>query len=55
MYKPEICLEADIGLFKEVKVKEGPLVIQTDIVFPRNVDFSPPAQTFLRLVEGGER
>ena len=54
LYKPEINLEMGFGLLKEVKVKEGPLVIQTDIVYPRNVELSPPAQTFLRLVEGAK-
>ena len=54
LYKPEINLEMGFGLLKEVKIKEGPVVIQTDIVYPRNVELSPPAQTFLRLVEGGK-
>jgi DNA-binding transcriptional LysR family regulator len=54
LYKPEIRLETGYGLLKEIKVREGPLVIQTDIVYPKNVDLSPPAQTFLRLVEGAE-
>jgi len=54
LYRPEIRMETRMGLLKPVRVKEGPLVIQTDIVYPRNVDLSPPAQTFLRLIEGEE-
>lgn len=54
LYQPEIRMEAGIGLIKPVRLKEGPLVIQTDIVYPRNVDLSPPAEAFLRLIEGDE-
>jgi len=54
LYQPEIRMEAEMGLLKPVHVKEGPILIQTDIAYPRNVDLSPPAQTFLRLIEGEE-
>ena len=51
LYKPEIQLEARMGLLKSLDIKEGPILVQTDIVFPRGVDLSPPAQAFLRLIE----
>lgn len=54
LYQPEVRAETDMGLLKAVRVKEGPLVIQTDIAYPRNVDLSPAAETFLRLIEGEE-
>ena len=28
-------------------------LVMPDIVFPREIDLSPPAQAFLRLIEGG--
>jgi DNA-binding transcriptional LysR family regulator len=54
LYRPEVHMETNLGLLKEVRIKEGPLTLQTDIVYPRNVDLSPLAQTFLRLIEGEE-
>ena len=51
LYKPEIQLEAKMGLLKSLDIKEGPILVQTDIVFPKGVDLSPPAQAFLRLIE----
>ena len=55
LYEPEIRLEAGFGLLKPIRIREGPLVIHTDIVYARDVDLSPPAQAFLRLVEGEDR
>jgi DNA-binding transcriptional LysR family regulator len=52
LYKPEIQLEARIGLIRPLNIKEGPILVQTDIVFPRDVDLSPPARAFLQLIEG---
>ncbi|NNF99654.1 MAG: LysR family transcriptional regulator [Desulfobacteraceae bacterium] len=54
LYKPEIELEERLGLLKTVKIKEGPILIQTDIVFRRDADLSPPAKAFLELIESGE-
>ena len=54
LYKPEIELETQMGLLKPMSLKEGPIFIQTDIVFPRGANLSPPAQAFLGLVTKGE-
>jgi len=51
LYKPEIRLEATLGLLKPVAVKEGPILVQTDTVFPKGADLSPPAKAFLQLIE----
>jgi DNA-binding transcriptional LysR family regulator len=53
LYKPEIRLEATLGLLKPVAVKEGPIFVQTDTVYPRGVDLSPPVKAFLQLIEEG--
>lgn len=50
-YKPEIMLDVTQGFLKPVPVKEGPIFVQTDTVFPRDVDLSPPAKAFLQLIE----
>lgn len=50
LYKPEIQLEAKMGLLKSVAIKEGPIFVQTDIVFSRDMDPSPTAKVFLDLV-----
>ena len=51
LYKPEIRLEAQLGLLKPLTMKEGPIHIQTDVVFPREIDLTPPTRAFLRLFE----
>jgi len=51
LYKPEIRLEATLGLLKPVAVKEGAIFVQTDTVFPKGVDLSPPVKAFLQLIE----
>jgi len=51
LYKPEVDLEAKMGLLIPLPIEEGPILIQTDIVFPREMDISPPAQAFLQLIE----
>ena len=48
--KPEIEFEVKMGLLNPLNVKEGPIWIQTDIVFPRRANLSPPAQAFLRII-----
>jgi DNA-binding transcriptional LysR family regulator len=50
LYKPEIELEAKMGLLKPLGIKEGPIRIQTDIVFARKANLSPAAQAFLRII-----
>ncbi|MGD2098092.1 MAG: LysR family transcriptional regulator [Desulfobacterales bacterium] len=50
LYKPEIELEVKMGLLKPLDIKEGPIWVQTDIVFARRADLSPPAQAFLRII-----
>ena len=45
LYKPEIQLEARMRLLKSLDIKEGPILVQTDIVFPKGVDLSPPDKT----------
>lgn len=49
LYKPEFQMEAKMGLLKPVPIREGPIFIQSDIVFPKDVELSPPAKAFLRL------
>ncbi len=51
LYKPEIRLEAQLGLLKPLTLKEGPILVQTDVVFPKDMDLNPAAKAFLRLVE----
>ena len=51
LYKPEFKLEAKMGLLKPIPLKEGPILIHTDIVFPKDVELSPPAKAFLRLIQ----
>ena len=50
LYKPEIQLEVKMGLLKSVPIKEGPIFVQTDIVYSRDVDHSPAAKVLLDLV-----
>ncbi len=52
LYKPEVDLETKMNLLKPIPLEEDPILIQTDIVLPRNVDLSPPAQAFLQVLEG---
>jgi len=51
LYKPEVEREAQMGLLKPFDVKEGPILVQTDIVYPKEAELSPPAQDFLHLIE----
>ena len=51
LYKPEVELEAKMGILHSFDVKEGPILLQTDIVYPKEADLSPPALNFLRLIE----
>jgi DNA-binding transcriptional LysR family regulator len=51
LYKPEVELEARMGFLHPFDVEEGPILLQTDIVYPKEADLSPPALDFLRLIE----
>ncbi len=51
LYKPEVELEAKTGLLKAFDVAEGPILVQTDIVYLKEADLSTPARDFLRLIE----
>jgi DNA-binding transcriptional LysR family regulator len=51
LYKAEVEREVKGGLLVVLKIKEGPILLQTDIVFPRDIELGPPAQAFLRLME----
>jgi DNA-binding transcriptional LysR family regulator len=50
LYKPEVQLEAKLGLLKPVELVEGPICIQTVIVVPDGVTLSPPSRAFLEQV-----
>lgn len=51
LYKPEIEMEAKMGLLTRLQMQGGPIFVQTDIVLPRDAELSPSAQAFLRLAE----
>lgn len=51
LYRPEVEREAEMGRLSCVYVREGPIYIQTDIVYPKDVNLSPPAQAFLKLTQ----
>ena len=51
LYKAEVEREITMGHLVGVKIKEGPVLLQTDFVFLRDVELSPPSEAFLRLTE----
>ena len=51
LYKPEVQLEAKMGLLKPLELVEGPIFIQTEIVVPEGVTLSPPSRAFLEVVD----
>ena len=51
LYRPEVQLEMNLGLLVSVALEEGPIFINTDIVFPGEVEPSPTARAFLNLIE----
>jgi DNA-binding transcriptional LysR family regulator len=51
LYKPEVQLEAKMGLLKPLELVEGRLFIQTEIVVPEGVTLSPPSRAFLEQVD----
>jgi DNA-binding transcriptional LysR family regulator len=50
LYKPEVELEAKMGLLKPLDIEEGPIWIQTDIIFAKRANLLPPAQAFLQII-----
>ncbi|HKI49982.1 MAG TPA: LysR family transcriptional regulator [Desulfobacteria bacterium] len=51
LYKPEIRLEAQLGLLKPLTLGDGPILVQTDVIFPKEVDLNPATKAFLRLFD----
>ncbi len=49
LYKPEIRLEAQLGLLKPITLAEVSIQVQTDVVFRKDVDLNPATKAFLRL------
>ena len=54
LYKPEILLEAQMGLLKPLTLEDGPILVQTDVIFPKDVDLNPATKAFLRLFDYSE-
>jgi len=51
LYKPEIRLEAQLGLLKPLTLTEGSIMVQTDVIFAKDVDLNPATKAFLRLFD----
>jgi len=51
LYKAEVEQEMNRGLLHGLRIKEGPLYLQTDVIFHKNTELSPASQAFLRLTE----
>jgi DNA-binding transcriptional LysR family regulator len=51
LYKPEVQRESRRGLIQVADLEQGPISIQTDIVFPEKITLTPPAQAFLQMVK----
>ncbi len=51
LYMPEVELESRMGLLVSHRMREGPILIQTVIIYPRDVMLSPVAKAFLLLTE----
>ncbi len=51
LYKPEIEMEAKMGLLTPIKMQGGPIFVLTDIVLPQDTEPSPSARAFLRMAE----
>jgi len=50
LYKPEVQLEAKMGLLKTLELVEGPIYVETIIVVPEGGVLSPPSRAFLEHV-----
>jgi DNA-binding transcriptional LysR family regulator len=53
LYLPEIELETKMGLIIPHKIKEGPILVRTVIIYPRDVELSPAARAFLAITKPG--
>jgi DNA-binding transcriptional LysR family regulator len=51
LYRPEVQLETSLGLLVRIDLDEGPIFINTDIVFPGEVELSPATRAFLSMIE----
>jgi DNA-binding transcriptional LysR family regulator len=51
LYKSEVEHEVKIGLLLDVKIREGPIFLETNIVFRKDVELSSPSQAFIRLTQ----
>jgi DNA-binding transcriptional LysR family regulator len=51
LYRPEVQLETNLGLLVQVGLEEGPILINTDIVFPSEAELSPATRAFLSMIE----
>ncbi len=51
LYRPEVELEARMGLLIPLDIEEGPIFVQTYLVFPRDMELSLSAKAFLSLIE----
>jgi len=50
-YKPEVELEAKMGLLRALDIEERPICVQTYIVIPRDMELSLAAKAFLNLIK----
>jgi DNA-binding transcriptional LysR family regulator len=51
LYKPEVQLEAKMGLLKPLELVEGPIYLETVIVTPEGVTLSPTSKAFLEQAQ----
>lgn len=51
LYKPEVELEEKDGLLKTHIIKDGPIILRTDIILPSDVEPSPSVKAFLGLLK----
>jgi DNA-binding transcriptional LysR family regulator len=51
LYRPEIEVEVTKGLLKILRIQGDPIVLNTDIILPGDVEPSPVAKAFLRLIK----
>lgn len=51
LYRPEIEVEASQGLLKILPIAGDPIVLNTNIVLPSDLEPSPSAKAFLRLIK----
>ncbi|MBN2034585.1 MAG: LysR family transcriptional regulator [Deltaproteobacteria bacterium] len=54
LYKPEVRLEANMGLLRPLELLEGPICIETIVVVPDGVTLSPRSRAFLGQVNALE-